>query len=246
MTLADVKPGQKVNIQILQEASRAAISGETVTQYVSRVFDKETNGTLVLEMPTKEGKLLLLPVNIRYEFIFFIEGGMYKAEGTITDRFKRGNFFLFHAKISSEFVKFQRRQYYRLNCTIPVAIQALKDNVEDLDFMTEVEGYMRTEEGELLPNGSGTAVDISGGGIRIVSPTYIPDTNYFLLQFYLDIQGKRSMIELIGKLIALQRMEDSIKYTYRFKFLFKDSKLQESIIHYIFEEERRIRKKEQG
>ena len=78
------------------------------------------------------------------------------------------------------------------------------------------------------------------------SDTCTRDANFFLLQFYIDIQGKRSMVELIAREIAVQKMEDSSNYCYRFKFIFKDSKLQEEIIRFIFEEERRLRKKEQG
>jgi len=33
---------------------------------------------------------------------------------------------------------------------------------------------------------------------------------------------------------------------YRIQILFKDSKAQERIVHYIFEEERRIRQKDRG
>jgi len=89
-------------------------------------------------------------------------------------------------------------------------------------------------------------MDISGGGMRMVSDTCMPEANFFLLQFYIDIQGKRSMVELIAKKIAMDKLKDSNKYSYRFKFIFKDSKLQEDIIRFIFEEERRLRKKEQG
>ena len=246
MTLADVRPGQKLNIQILQEANRNAIKGEGCTQYPSRVFEVLKNGVLELEMPTREGKLVMLPMNIRYEFIFFVESGMYKAQGTITDRFKRQNFFLVHAKITSEFVKYQRRQFYRLNCMIPVAFQGMDDRVETMELMTDILDFSKSEDAVKYPSARGDAMDISGGGMRMVSDTCTPEANFFLLQFYIDIQGKRSMVELIAKKIAMDKLEDSNKYSYRFKFIFKDSKLQEDIIRFIFEEERRLRKKEQG
>ncbi len=246
MTFADVRPGQKVNIQILQEANRDAGKGEGCTQYPSRVFDVLKDGVLEMEMPTKEGKLILLPMNIRYEFIFYIDSGIYIAQGTITNRFKRKNFFLLHAKITSKFVKFQRRQYYRLNCFIPVAFQGLDDRVEDMELMTDIIDFSKSEDAVQYPSARGDALDISGGGMRMVSNVYIKDAIFFLLQFYIDIQGKRSMVELIAREIAVQKMEDSSNYCYRFKFIFKDSKLQEEIIRFIFEEERRLRKKEQG
>ena len=42
--------------------------------YKSQVLDLKENGNLEISMPVERGKLVLLPLGIRMEFIFFLEG----------------------------------------------------------------------------------------------------------------------------------------------------------------------------
>ena len=247
MVLKDIKPGLKVNIRLMQEVNREANKeGPAANVYISRVFDITDNGLLELDMPTKEGKLLLLPINVRYEFVFISEGGMYKAEGTIRERFKRGNFYLLRAQLLTKLVKFQRREYYRLNCLIPVVFSGVADKAEEFERMSDIYSYLESEPPSVDDTVNATIVDISGGGIRAVAEKKIDGFNYCIIQFSINVRGEQLDLELLAKLIAVQKLEDSKNYSYRFKFLFKDSKLQETLIRFIFEEERRIRKKEQG
>ncbi|MCR4674919.1 MAG: flagellar brake domain-containing protein [Lachnospiraceae bacterium] len=247
MTYKEIKPGLKVNIRFVQEANRQSNKGEEASVFVSRIFDISKDGLLELDMPTRGGKLLLLPVNVRYEFIFISETGMYKAEGTIKERFKRGNFYLIKAQLLTKLERFQRREYYRLNCLMPISFSGVEDNVALSDDVTELFQYLESEENKKIhPTILGTIVDISGGGLRAVSEKKIEDVNYCDLQFYIEVRGEQQKVELMAKLIAVQKVEESKNYQYRFKFLFKDSKMQETIIRFIFEEDRKIRKKEQG
>lgn len=246
MVFKEIKPGQKVNIRLAQEANRERNQNDEARVFVSRIFDITDDGYLELDMPTREGKLLLLPVNLRYEFIFISENGMYKATGTIRERFKRGNFYLLRAKLTTKLERFQRREYYRLNCLMPLVFKGMEDYVEHIDDMNEI--YMILDDPEEAirhPKLSGMIVDISGGGLRAVCEQKIEDVNYCFLEFFIENRGEEQKVELLAKLIAVQKVPDSKNYSYRFKFIFKESKMQESIIRYIFEEERKIRKKEQ-
>ena len=246
MVFKEIKPGLKVNIRLVQEASRQEKQNSDVNYFVSRIYDITDDGFLELDMPTRSGKLLLLPVNVRYEFIIFSDKGMYKTDGIIVERFKRGNFYLLKAKITGKLEKFQRREYYRLNCLMPLLFKGMDDQVADIDDMSEIYGFLDDPEEDLKhPKISGMIVDISGGGLRAVSEQKIEDVNYCFLEFFIQVHGEEQKIELLAKLIAVQKVPESKNYSYRFKFLFKETKMQETIIRFIFEEERKIRKKEQ-
>lgn len=246
MVFKELKPGLKVNIRLVQDASRQEKQNKDASFFVSRIYDITGDGHLELDMPTRGGKLLLLPVNVRYEFVFTSEKGMYKAQGTIVERFKRGNFYLLRAELTGKLEKFQRREYYRLNCLMPIIFRGMSDKVEQYESMAEV--FMELDDPDetvLHPKISGTIVDISGGGLRAVSEQKIEDVNYCFLEFFIEVHGEEQKVELLAKLIAVQKVPESKNYSYRFKFLFKESKMQETIIRFIFEEERKIRKKEQ-
>ena len=244
--MSEIKPGNRIAIRFFQETLRAESSGETEQVFPSRVFDVLDDGTLEIDVPTREGKLVLLPQGVRYLFEITNENGVYRAQAQITERIKRGNFFLLRAKLTSKLTKFQRREYYRLNVMMDVMFQSLDDRAEELEKMSEIRNLLQAASFNEKIIGRGTIVDISGGGMRFVSETHIPDANYMFLTFNIEVNGKKQLIELIAKVIAVNRIPDSKNYTYRMKFMYKDTKLQEVIIRFIFEEERRIRKKELG
>ena len=245
MLLQELKPGVNVNIRFLQEANRVANhSAEEATVYNSKIYDILKDDTLELDMPTRAGKLLLLPQNVRYEFVFMTQSGIFKAEGTVIDRFKRGNFYLLKAKLTTKLEKHQRREYYRLNCLLPIVFEGIVDPLNEIDAdnisdLIKDDTYHRQ-------TADGTIVDISGGGIRAVSPTQFHEVQYCLLHFDLQLEAEKLHLDLVAKLIACTPVSDSNKYAYRFKFIFSETKTQERIIRYIFEEERRIRRKGQG
>ena len=245
MLLQELKPGVNVSIRFLQEANRVSNnSAEEASVFSSKIYDIGTDDTLELDMPTKAGKLLLLPQNIRYEFVFTTQNGIFKAEGTIIDRFKRGNFYLLKAKLTTKLEKHQRREYYRLNCLIPVVFEGLVDPLNEIDADNLKTLILDTAYHRLLADG--TIVDISGGGVRVISPTQFHEVQYALLHFDLHLESGDMHFDLVAKLIACTKVNDSDKYAYRFKFIFSETKTQEKIIRYIFEEERRIRRKGQG
>ncbi len=245
--MAEIKPGNKLSIRFYQEAARAEANiGKEEQVFISRVFDVLDDGTLELDVPTKEGKLVLLPQNVRYLFEFTTDQGVFRCAGQITDRIRRGNFFLMRAKVISKLQKFQRREYYRLNVMMDLMFQAMDSRVEDLEKMSDVRSLLQGQSFNEKVIGRGTIVDISGGGMRFISETHIPGAEYMFLAFTLGIGGVKQMVEVLAKVIAINPVPDTKNFTYRMKFMYKDSKLQEKIIRFIFEEERRIRKKELG
>ncbi len=244
--MAEIKPGNKLSIRFYQETMRAADGNTEEKVFVSRVYDVLKDGTLELDVPTKEGKLILLPLNVRYMFEFTTEAGVFRCQGTITERIKRGNFFLMKAKIISKLQKFQRREYYRLNVMMDVMFQSLDDRVEQLEKMADIRNLLQAASFNEKIMGRGTIVDISGGGMRFVCDTRIEDCNYMFVTFSIKVREIKQLVEVIAKVIAVNYNPDSKNYTYRLKFIYKDSKIQETIIRFIFEEERRIRKKEFG
>ena len=244
MNANQIMPGDKVDIRILQQVKQDKSS--EITTYISSVYDVQEDGTVILNMPTQAGKILLLPVKIRYEFIFTTSQGLFKAEGTVTERYKEKNFYLLKVGFSSALEKFQRREYYRLNCMIPVNYLILDDEIVKLNKMKEIHYAIQDHIEILKTKSSGTMVDISGGGMRFVTDESLEGAKHLLLQFRLENEKIDVLIDVVGDIIRSEKIVDNNKFFNRIQFHYKDSKCQESIIRYIFEEERILRKKEQG
>lgn len=71
MTIAEIiQPGDKVDISFVQNVERAKKDQSMPKIYKSQVLDLKENGNLEISMPVERGKLVLLPLGIRMEFIF--------------------------------------------------------------------------------------------------------------------------------------------------------------------------------
>ena len=100
---------------------------------------------------------------------------------------------------------------------------------------------------EMTVRGIGTILDISGGGARFTSSNSLANVKYLLLEFQLPQENKKTPldIDVVAKVIDSKQTDAKDKYTHRVKFYFKDPRMKEQLIGYVFQEERRIRKKEQ-
>lgn len=87
--------------------------------------------------------------------------------------------------------------------------------------------------------------DISGGGIRFTSNQPYERGQYVLLMFRLTNETTDESFFLVSQIVETQKV-DTDRYSVRAKFIFKDLKDREKIVRFVFEEERRIRRKEVG
>ena len=83
-----IKPGDKIDIRLLQQVENEERTGDTVKVYKSQVLDINKRGNLEISMPTEGTKLILLPLDVRLEFVFYSGGFLYKSIGQIVERLK--------------------------------------------------------------------------------------------------------------------------------------------------------------
>ena len=60
-----IKPGDKIDIRLLQQVENEERTGDTVKVYKSQVLDINKRGNLEISMPTEGTKLILLPLDVR-------------------------------------------------------------------------------------------------------------------------------------------------------------------------------------
>lgn len=125
MRMEDLMPGCKVDIRITQLMEKEDVDATQGIYYTS-IFDV-TKDSIELQMPMVGGRLQLLPKNIRYEFIFSTPMGLYKAQGTVTDHIKKQHFYLLKIVLTSPLEKFQRREYYRITCMVPMIFMGVTE-----------------------------------------------------------------------------------------------------------------------
>lgn len=245
--LQKIAPGDKIDIQLVQETGMEEQTGETTKIYKSSLLDFTEDEDLEISMPFEGTKMILLPSGVRFHFQFYAKGGMYGCTGVVTDRYKKGTLYILLVHPTSKLEKIQRREYFRMPCSIETTCYPLDEETARLDSIEEIFAKLREEEGFYETKKSGTILDISGGGIRFTSDQQFASQSYLLIVMHLSNEKMDQQFYMVIKIISCQKADgDSQKYIHRAKFLVKDAKTREEIIRYIFDEERKARKKENG
>mgnify|MGYP000755735837 FL=1 len=235
-----VKPGDKVEVQAVERV-KFADEGEKKKVYASMVSDILSDDQLEIVMPMEKSKLILLPVNAEYDVYFYTESGLYQCFVKVIDRYKQDNQYILLLELTSNLRKFQRREYYRLGCALEMSARLLEK--EEIRAVENNDKYLVPG----LPLKRSVIVDISGGGIRFVGDyCYEPDS-LVCCKYNLATDGKSKEYTLISKILTARELPDRPGlYEHRAQYIHIDTAEREEIIRFIFEEERKHRKREKG
>lgn len=193
---------------------------------------------LEISMPVEKSKLILLPVGAEFDMYFYTGAGLYQCFAKVIDRYKSNNQFILLMELTSNLRKFQRREYYRLSCALEMDSRPLEQ--EEVDAVQGKNNYLVPG----LPLKRSVIVDISGGGIRFVGDyAYEPDS-LICCKYHLVNEGKSKEYTLVSKILSVRELPDREGlYEHRAQYINIDTLDREEIIRFIFEEERKHRKK---
>ncbi len=234
-----IEPGNKIEIQMVE--SQKNQSNEAPKTYASQIQDILSENQIELVMPMEKGKLILLPMDKEYNLVIYAGNNLFQCFARIIDRYKSNNIYTLVVELTSNLRKYQRREYYRFSCALEMNSRNLEE--EEVRAIEERDPYSNLIPG--LPLKRSVIVDISGGGLRFLSThPYEPDSLIYI-SYNLLINGRKKEYELVGKVLSSVKQEgrrDS--YEHRVQYVDIEAEVREEIIKYIFEEERKHRKRE--
>jgi len=235
-----IKVGDKLEIETIVFGT-GENSADTKKSYRSQIYDIISEDQIKIAMPMEQGKIILLPIDGEYNVCFYTKNGLYQCLSRVIDRYKSENIFVLVMELTTDLRKYQRREYYRLNCVLDMKSRELSDT--DVNDLSEHVRFLDTD----ITFNNGIMVDISGGGARFISKVkYQPNTN-ILFVFSLFVSGKLNEYKLLGRVLVSEALENRPdQYEHRVQFINIVNDDRESIIKYIFEEERKIRRRENG
>ena len=147
-------------VELFKKSRRIKENGETKEMLVSQIMDINDE-TIICTMPSRQGKMIVLEVGTLIEAFFYTGNYIYKSDCTVKSRGKEGNIFTVELRPETALVKFQRREFYRLKCTIDADIIPLTDEERKIFDVTG-----KLPDNFVMPEDKGIIVDISGGGLR--------------------------------------------------------------------------------
>lgn len=235
-----IQEGCKVELQDL-ERSKTYGADAPKKVYVTKLYEIVTDDTMEVLMPMEHGKLILLSVDQEFDAVFYGQSGLYQCNVRISDRYKSNNVYILLLEITSNLRKYQRREYFRYSCVLEMGARNLEK--EEIEAMQALDAQVPILE-KGIPLKSSVIVDISGGGLRFISnEKYEPDSLIYCT-YTLISNGEKKKYDVVGKVLAVKEMDNRKgAYEHRVQYYNMNSKVREEIIKYIFEEERKSRRK---
>ena len=231
-----LSPGDKVEIRFAQ---RMAITDESTERkyktYLSKINQMLDEDQIEILMPIEQSRMVLLPRNAMGTLVIYTSNGLFQCEVKVADRYKKDNIYLQVLELISGIKKYQRREYYRYSCTVPVFSRCLTEEEQRTMVWDE------TQKGI-----EGSTLDIGGGGVRYLVSEQMTSGEMVICYLELEIKNTVREIQALGKILSVRPVKDSNLFEIRVQFEKISNAAREQIIQYIFEDERKRRKKSSG
>ena len=229
-----VTSGDKIELHPLHRVNLADREVEERI-YISKINQVLEDDKLEIMMPIEGSKIVLLARNMIYNIVIYTSHGLYQCDVKVGERYKVGNIYLQQLDLITGIKKCQRREFYRYSCSIPVFTRALEEEEkQNLVWDDSVKG---TE---------GNAIDIGGGGIRFLTKDQYQPNEMIICNMKLEIKNSQKDIQALGKVLSVKPVKDSNLLEVRVQFERISNVAREQIIQFIFEDERKRRKKNSG
>lgn len=234
-----VELGDKLEL-VLVESIPGKNKELTKRIYSSKINDIISEDRLEILMPMEKTKLVLLPVDAEYDMSIYSKNGLYQCFVRVVDRYKSDNMYLLVVELTSNLRRNQRREYYRFSCALEMCSRSLENE--------EIEAIEKDEMFNLVPGlplKRSVIVDISGGGLRFISEQKYEEGSFIYCSYHLLINGTRKLYELVSKVLEVKPVENRKGvFEHRVQYINISEGVREQIIRYIFQEERKSKKKD--
>ena len=237
--LADyISPGNRVE---LKATGKIWMDNDARTRqiYMSKVMDITSDDRIEVLMPYERGRLVLLPVDGEYSLCFYSTKGLFQCYSRIVDRYRSDNMYVLVLDLTSQLQKLQRREYYRFSCALELkSRQCTREEVDAYEmnrrYLLDTSNLQRS-----------VVVDISGGGLRFVANFRYDEGSTIYCSYRLPGNANDKEYEMLSTVLKVQELESRPGlFEHRIQYIYIDETSREDIIHFIFEEERKIRKKQ--
>lgn len=236
-----ISAGDRIELQSV-ERHQADSPKENKKIYYSQVYDILSADRMEILMPMEKTKLILLPVDSVYDVIFYAKGSLYQCFARIIDRYKSNNVYILVLEMTSNLRRHQRREYYRFSCALDMCARPLVE--EETKAIEQKEALYLTPG---LPLKHSIIVDISGGGLRFLADQQYQQDSMIYCTYHLLVDGEDKEYSLVGKVLSVRPVENKNGlFEHRVQYVDIDTEKREEIIRYIFQEERKNRKRENG
>jgi c-di-GMP-binding flagellar brake protein YcgR len=240
--------GDKIDVKHLDRNGKPVHNAKT---YVSQLVDFVDSDVINIATPIDQGRIIILNVGENYNLCFYSKNSLYQCNCLVLSNFRENNTVIAVVRITTNLEKYQRRQYYRLECIHEIVYHIISYEEEILvhklkegKFNNQGEQKESIEKLSVLANEwlPASVTDISGGGVRCSSSVQLNQGDKIRVK--LDFINPTSNPMVIGAVVVStnRNLNRTGMYEHRIEFQDIAQKDRDQIIKYIFEQERKRRK----
>lgn len=228
MNIQEVKIGTKLEMELVN-----SLGDKIGRTHISQLLDIIDSENIIISAPIYGTRVLFFPAGANVRIIFLHEKyGLLSFTGEITSKDKKNGLLVLFIKIQGEFEKIQRRNYFRLECSLD-ALFRIPANPDDLN----------TEESNAPPDiyTKALVTNISGSGACLVTRGEAEEGSLLEVIIYLDDATK---IRALCTVMRKQVIETTFSKRNQFGLYFNriSQKDQDVVIKYIYEKQKRLLK----
>lgn len=243
--------GDKIELRKVSGHGKVDKEKLYVSQLLEICSEKEAN----IAMPVDGEKTVAVEIGERFELVFYTKNGLYQCLCRVTNRFRENNLLIAVIEFLSDFEKYQRRQYFRLECLIDISCRLMSEQevimrkkLKNPNLGSEdkkiIEEWLKDLPVKWNP---AVMIDISGGGARINSVVQFEKEQIIMIMLTIGIEKTLKKLILCGKIITNRKIQNrNSTYEHRVEFIDITRENRELIVKYVFEEQRKRRRKERG
>ena len=222
--------GDKIDIRKITEGE-AQLKNDFYCSQLIEILDAIR---IKITMPTIGTSLVPLTPGMMYDCVFYTSQGLRQGLFQVVTRFKEGNLPVIIMELKSSLRKVQRREFYRMDCTLPLKYRiADKEEKIPKEFFRDLEWK------------NGVILDLSGGGMRFVVEEPIKKDDFLHFKMVLSVKEEYRELYIYGDVVHSKTKENNIRlHECRTQFNRISEVDQDYIVSYIFEKERKKRSRE--
>ena len=223
MKITDLVIGAKFEMEVFDRLGEMVIP--PFPTKLEAILDENK---IVVNAPIFKGNIFPVHTGWSVNVYFTHKKDLYYFPAIIVGRGKKDDMPLMEIKVTDNISKIQRRHYFRLNISLPVRYREFDPLLKEDD-----------EQHEYIES---TTIDISGGGISIVTDEKLENDN--LIECKIILPDNKD-IPFIGKIIRSEKLFDvnPEKYRNAIKFIAIENKNKESLIRHIHNEQIKLIRK---
>lgn len=227
MNVSELEIGTKLELEVFREDGTKA-EPLLVSEFEWFAGSSEA----VIATPIFEGSVIPLHSGTLLN-VYFIKRRendiqLYKFESRVVGRETSDNLHLLRIEISGGIEKVQRRNYYRLNCS--------------LQAQYRIVDYLNDMYNENIPFKKTITNNISGGGVSLMLEDRIEVGKLIECEVF---TGQEKKVRFFGKVIRYDRTELDGRFRYEagVAYIRIQDNDREAVVRFIFDEQRKLRKK---